>query len=110
MEYNLITKGKIFNPVEISEYSTGGIVSHQILSKEIGNISLFTFDKGQKLSEHSAPFDALVQVLEGEVEVNINRKPLILKAGDMVIMPANIPHSLNAISKFKMILTMIKGE
>lgn len=110
MEDKVIKKGTIFNPVEISEYSSGGIISHQILAKEIGNITLFTFDKGQKLSEHSTPFDALVQVLDGEVEINIDKKPLILKKGEMVIMPANIPHSVNAITKFKMILTMIKGE
>jgi quercetin dioxygenase-like cupin family protein len=92
------------------DYSAEGIVSKRVLQKEKGNVSLFAFDKGQQLSEHSAPFDALVQVLEGEAEIRIDSKPFILLAGESVIMPANIPHAVFAIEKFKMLLTMIKSE
>jgi len=92
------------------DYSPEGIVSKRILQKEKGNVSLFAFDKGQQLSEHSAPFDALVQVLEGEGEIRIDGKSFILLAGESVIMPANIPHAVHAVEKFKMLLTMIKSE
>ncbi len=91
-------------------YSPEGIVSKRVLQKEKGNVSLFAFDKGQQLSEHSAPFDALVQVLEGEAEIRIDGRPFLLVGGESVIMPANIPHAVVAIEKFKMLLTMIKSE
>jgi quercetin dioxygenase-like cupin family protein len=90
------------------EYSTEGIVSKRVIQKEKGNITLFAFDQGQKLSEHSAPFDAMVQVLEGKAEIMINRVPYEVTAGQAIIMPANIPHAVNAVEKFKMLLTMIK--
>jgi len=90
------------------EYSAEGIVSKRVIQKEKGNVTLFAFDKGQKLSEHSAPFDAMVQVLEGQAEILINRVPYLLGAGQSIIMPANIPHAVNAVEKFKMLLTMIK--
>ncbi len=92
------------------DYSADGIVSKQVLEKSTGNVSLFAFDKGQKLSEHSAPFDAMVQVLEGKAEVIINKEPYTLEAGQTIIMPANIPHAVNAVERFKMLLTMIKGQ
>ncbi len=91
------------------EYATNSVVSKKVLEKSTGNISLFAFDKDQKLSEHSAPFDAIVQVVEGEVEILIDKKSHILKEGETIIMPANIPHAVIAIEKFKMLLTMIKG-
>ncbi len=91
------------------DYSENSIVSKQVLQKPTGNITLFAFDKGQKLSEHSAPFDAMVQVVEGKVEITIDKKPYILEEGETIIMPANIPHAVTAIEKFKMLLTMIKG-
>lgn len=91
-------------------YSAEGIVSKRVLQKEKGNVSLFAFDKGQQLSEHSAPFDALVQVLEGEAEIIIDKKSHTLLAGESVIMPANIPHAVFATERFKMLLTMIKSE
>ncbi|HAK00072.1 MAG TPA: cupin domain-containing protein [Bacteroidales bacterium] len=91
------------------EYSLGGIVSKRVLEKTTGNVSLFAFDKGQKLSEHSAPFDALVQVIEGEVDITINKEPFCLKAGQAIIMPANVPHAVHATEQFKMLLTMIKS-
>lgn len=102
-------KGAILNLKEMIDYSNGGVVSKQILKNEAGNITLFSFDKGQGLSEHTAPFDAIVEVLEGEVEISINGNPLVLTAGQTIIMPAHIPHALYATHQFKMLLTMIKG-
>ena len=102
-------KGSIFNMPEMIDYSEGGIISKQVLKNNSGNISLFSFDKGQGLSEHTAPFDAVVEILEGEAVVTIGGEPLFLQAGQTVIMPANIPHSLFAKQRFKMLLTMIKG-
>ncbi len=90
------------------DYASNGIVSKRVLEKTTGNISLFAFDKGQQLSEHSAPFDAMIQVLEGTSEILIDKKPYRLEAGESIIMPANIPHAVNAVEKFKMLLTMIK--
>lgn len=92
------------------EYAKGGVISKQILKNESGNITLFSFDEGQGLSEHTAPFDAFVQVLEGEVEIKIGGKPVAMKAGDSIIMPANISHALQAAKQFKMVLTMIRGK
>jgi len=79
-------------------------------TESTGNITLFAFDKDQKLSEHSAPFDAMVQCLEGKVEITIDKKPYSLTEGECIIMPANIPHAVYATEKFKMLLTMIKGS
>ncbi len=101
---------KIIEFTKVVDYSTDGIVSKRVLEKSTGNVSLFAFDKGQRLSEHSAPFDAMVQVLEGKGEVIINKEPFTLEAGQTIIMPANIPHSVHAIERFKMLLTMIKGQ
>lgn len=102
-------KATVFSPVNNIEYSKNSVVSQQITKNDVGNITLFAFDKDQQLSEHSAPFDATVQVLDGEVEIKIGGTPHVLKAGDMIIMPANIPHAVLALSPFKMLLTMIKG-
>jgi len=90
------------------DYSPEGIVSKRVIQKQTGNVSLFAFDKDQKLSEHTAPFDALIQVLDGTGEIMIDGKSYVLKQGDCIIMPANIPHAVNAVEKFKMLLTMIK--
>ena len=100
----------IMNFKDKVEYSAEGIVSKRIIQRDKGSVSLFAFDKEQQLSEHTAPFDALIQVLEGTGEVIINKKSYILKPGQSIIMPANIPHAVNAVEKFKMLLTMIKGE
>jgi quercetin dioxygenase-like cupin family protein len=89
-------------------YQAGAIVSRQITKSEGGNVTLFAFDKGQELSEHTAPFDALVQVLEGQAQIRISGKEYHLNAGEAIIMPANDPHALKAIEPFKMLLTMIK--
>lgn len=100
--------GKQFKFSETIEYSSGGIVSKKVIQKETGNVTLFAFDKEQKLSEHTAPFDAMVQILDGEAEIVIGGNPNHLKAGDSIIMPAGIPHAVNALSPFKMLLTMIR--
>ena len=100
-------KSEILNMAGMADYQTGAIVSRQITKAEGGNVTLFAFDEGQELSEHTAPFDALVHVLDGEVEIKISGKPLLLKAGDGIIMPANEPHAVKAIGKFKMLLTMV---
>ena len=102
-------KATILNVVNMIEYSDGGIISKQVLKNDAGNITLFSFDKGQGLSEHTASFDAVVQILEGEAEIIINKNPLLLNAGESVIMPANLSHALNALTRFKMLLIMIKG-
>lgn len=104
-----ISHTEIMDFKEKVNYAEGGIVSVRVVERPTGNVSLFAFDKGQKLSEHSAPFDALIQVLEGEAEIHINHNPYLLKEGQSIIMPANIPHAVNAIARFKMLLTMIKG-
>lgn len=108
MENNLFEPSQVMDFRSIIEYSANGIISKRVLQKSNGNVSLFSFDKDQKLSEHTAPFDALIQVIEGEAEILIDRKPFHLQAGQSIIMPANIPHAVNAVSKFKMLLTMIK--
>lgn len=94
---------------ELIEYQSGAVVSRTIIKKSTGTVTLFAFDEGEGLSEHSAPFNALVQVIDGEAEITISKKPYILKAGELIIMPANEPHALTAKTKFKMILTMIKN-
>ncbi|MDP2423114.1 MAG: cupin domain-containing protein [Bacteroidales bacterium] len=99
---------EIMNFEKIIEYSTHGITSKQIIKKSSGNVTLFSFDKGQGLSEHTAPFDALVNVIEGEALVIIDKKEYLLKSGEAIIMPANVPHALSAPEQFKMLLTMIK--
>lgn len=90
-------------------YAQGSIVSKTLLKKETGNITLFAFDAGQGLSEHTAPFDAVVQVIDGQGEFTIGGKPLQVSQGQMVIMPANVPHAVKANQPFKMLLTMIRG-
>ncbi len=94
---------------ELVGYQDGSVVSREIISKKTGTVTLFAFDQGQGLSEHTAPFDALVYVFDGEAEIIISGKPLRVKQGEMVIMPANQPHALKAIKRFKMILTMIRA-
>ncbi len=94
---------------ELANYQEGSVVSRQIVKREKGNVTLFAFDAGQELSEHTAPFDALVHMIDGEAEITISGKPIHMKAGEMVIMPANQAHALKAVSPFKMVLTMIRA-
>ena len=92
---------------EMTDYQDGGVGSKTVLAKETGTLTLFAFDVGQGLSEHTAPFDALVYILDGEAEVTIAGRPIPMKTGEMVIMPANKPHALQAVGRFKMLLVMI---
>jgi quercetin dioxygenase-like cupin family protein len=94
---------------DMVDYQIDAIVSKTIIEKKTGTVTLFSFDRGQRLSEHTAPFDALVQVLEGEVEIRISGRPFHLKQGEIIIMPANESHTLKAVEKFKMLLTMIRS-
>jgi quercetin dioxygenase-like cupin family protein len=103
-----VLKSEVLNLTNLVEYQTGTIVSRQISKSDGGNITLFAFDKGQVLSEHTTPFDALVHVLDGEVEITISGKVYNLKSNEAIILPANQPHAVLAVEKFKMLLTMIK--
>lgn len=93
---------------DLVNYLEDAVVSKILIKKEAGNVTLFAFDKGQGLSEHTAPFDALVLVIDGEADIILDGKSNITKTGEMIIMPANIPHALKAVEKFKMMLTMIR--
>jgi quercetin dioxygenase-like cupin family protein len=85
------------------------VVSREIVRKDTGTVTLFAFDQGQGLSEHTAPFDALVYILDGEAKITISGNPVQVKAGEMIIMPANEPHALQAVQRFKMLLVMIRS-
>jgi quercetin dioxygenase-like cupin family protein len=100
---------KVLQLSDLIAYQEGAVVSRQITKADAGNVTLFAFDHDQGLSEHTAPFDALVHVLEGEADVTISGQPFVLGAGDAIIMPANEPHALKARQKFKMLLTMIRA-
>lgn len=97
------------SPVRLVEYQEGSVVSREVLKKPTGSVTVFAFDDGQGLSEHTAPFDALVFVLEGEAEITISGNPHRLNGGEMILMPAGQPHALKALHRFKMILTMIRS-
>ncbi len=101
--------GKALQLGELVEYQKGSVVSRTIIDKGTGTITLFSFDEGQGLSEHTAPFDAMVYLIDGEAEVTISGKEHQLTKGEMIIMPANEPHALRAIKSFKMMLVMIKS-
>lgn len=94
---------------EFVNYQDGAVVSREILKKPAGNVTLFAFDEGQGLSEHTAPFDALVQILEGEAEIMISGKSYSVPGGGMILLPAGQPHALKAVTRFKMLLTMIRA-
>ena len=102
----------LYSPNELEkfiDYQTGSVVSKTIIKQPTGTVTLFAFDKGEGLSEHTAPFDALVYLVDGETEITIAGKVNLVKKGDMILMPANKPHALKAKSRFKMLLVMIKG-
>ena len=109
MEKKEFPKAEKFSFTDSVTYADDSIVSKILLRNEMGNVTLFAFDKGEMLSEHTAPFDAIVQVLDGSVEIEIDHKPHVLVTGESIIMPANIPHAVTALEKFKMLLIMIKG-
>ncbi len=98
-----------FNLSNLIEYQQNSVVSKEIIKKDTGTITIFAFDKNEGLSEHTAPFDALVQVLDGILELTIDGEKYVLEKGDIIVMPANVPHALHAKEKFKMILSMIKS-
>jgi quercetin dioxygenase-like cupin family protein len=102
-------KAQSLNLSALVEYQPGSVVSREIISQPTGTVTIFAFDEGQGLSEHTAPFDALVNVVDGEVEITISGRSHRLTAGQMIIMPANEPHALKAVRKFKMMLVMIRS-
>jgi quercetin dioxygenase-like cupin family protein len=101
-------RAEILRIAELVNYQVGSVVSRIVVKAETGNVTLFAFDEGQELSEHTAPFDALVHVLDGEVETTISGKPFHLKTGDAIVMPAGEPHAVKAVKRFKMLLTMMR--
>lgn len=104
-----IEHSQVMNLADLVIYQKGAVVSRTIVDRAAGTVTLFAFDEGQGLSEHTAPFDALVYLLDGEAEIQIAGQNMCVKRGEMVVMPANQPHALRATSNFKMILTMIRS-
>ena len=104
-----VLQGEVATLANLVDYQSGSVVSREIINKNTGTVTLFAFDEGQGLSEHTAPFDALVCILDGEAEIIISGKPHRLKAGEMIIMPANEPHALHAVKRYKMLLVMIRS-
>ncbi len=101
--------GQVNRLADLVAYQDGAVVSRTVIDKKVGTVTLFAFDQGQGLSEHTAPYDALVYIIDGEAEVTISARPLHLASGEMVIMPADEPHALCAIRRFKMMLIMIRA-
>jgi quercetin dioxygenase-like cupin family protein len=105
---NVLGKQLVVN--DLIAYQEGAVVSRTLIDKKAGTVTIFAFNEGQGLSEHTAPFDAMAQILDGEADIKISGQPFHLKTGEMIIMPANQPHSLRAITSFKMMLIMIRSE
>ncbi len=103
-------KAKPFNVENLIDYPENAVVSREIIRKETGTVTIFAFDKGEGLSEHTAPFDAMVQVVDGTAEIIISGNKNIVERGELIIMPGNVPHALNAVERFKMVLTMIRSN
>lgn len=101
---------KVYTPKDAISYAPNSIVSQQLIKSPSGNITLFAFDKDQQLSEHTAPFNAVVQILEGSAKIHISGAPYHLNVGELISLPANIPHAVYATTRFKMLLTMIKDK
>jgi quercetin dioxygenase-like cupin family protein len=108
MEKQAFEPAQVYNLKQSIDIASGGVVSKQFIKNKGGNITLFAFDKGQGLSEHTAPFDAVVQIVEGKAEVTIGGVAHKVREGEMILMPANIPHALQAVEAFKMCLVMLK--
>jgi len=102
--------GQVVKLIDLLDYQEGSVVSRTVVDKKTGTVTMFAFDEGQGLSEHTAPFDALVFILDGEAEIVISGKTSVVKAGEMIIMPANQPHALKAVKRFKMLLIMIRSQ
>jgi quercetin dioxygenase-like cupin family protein len=107
---NIRLKGKILRPGDLVNYARSSIVSKTLIDRKAGTLTLFAFDRGQGLSEHVAPYDAVVHILDGEALITIAGRKFKVRAGEMVILPANVPHALKAVKKFKMLLIMIRGK
>jgi len=103
-----ISPSEVTTLVELVDYQDGSIVSRQIMKTGAGNVTLFAFDAGEQLSEHTTPFDALVQILDGQAEIRIAGKSSVLSAGEIILMPASVPHAVIAPGRFKMMLTMLQ--
>jgi len=103
-------KAKPVNVENMIDYQVNSVVSREIIRKETGTVTIFAFDKGEGLNEHTAPFDAMVQVVDGTAEIIISGNKNVVMKGEMIIMPGNVPHALNAVERFKMILTMIRSN
>ena len=100
---------RVSRVIDLVSYQADAIVSRIVLKRDAGNVTLFAFDAGQELSEHTAPYDALVQVVEGEAAITVAGRPYRVGTGEMLLMPARQPHALKAVSRFKMLLTMIRS-
>lgn len=109
MAANETVVGKVLDLNSLAAYQEGSVVSRTLVDRKIGTITLFSFDAGQGLSEHTAPYDAFVQVFDGKAEITIDGVPRAVSAGEVIIMPANVPHSLRAVERFKMMLVMIRA-
>jgi quercetin dioxygenase-like cupin family protein len=109
MSANEFPRSAVFSYATSVDYAEGAIVSKTVIKKESGNISVFAFDRGEALSEHTASFDALIEVVDGKSEIIIGGKSFFLETGQSIILPANIPHAVKATERFKMVLTMIKS-
>lgn len=107
---NANISGKVLRLTTLAEYQAASVVSRTLINKKIGTITFFAFAAGQSLSEHTVPYDAMVQVLEGEAEITISGQTLCVRDGEMIIMPADEPHALQAVTQFKMLLTMIRSQ
>ena len=101
--------GKVMKVNDLIDYQNGSVVSREVIKKDTGTVTIFAFDKGEGLSEHTAPFDAMVQIIDGKAEITISGKRNLLEKGEMIIMPANEPHALKALERYKMVLTMIRS-
>jgi quercetin dioxygenase-like cupin family protein len=102
--------GEILDVADLAPYSEGSVVSRSLINRTTGSVTVFSFDKGEGLSEHSAPFDALIHVLDGEAEITLGGKPHRLKAGQMLVMPSGIPHAVQAVERFKMLLFLARTK
>ena len=104
-----VVKGQVIDLADHVQYAEGSVVSKTLMNKETGTLTLFAFDAGQGLSEHTTPFDAVVEVIDGQAEITIGGNTVAVKKGQMVVMPADVPHALDAKEKFKMLLIMIRS-
>ncbi|MDD1771869.1 MAG: cupin domain-containing protein [Methanomassiliicoccales archaeon] len=101
--------GKVLVTKDLVSYQDGAVVSRTLIDKSVGTVTVFSFDKGEGLSEHTAPYDAMVEIIDGEAEITIAGKKNLVRAGEMLIMPANQPHALRGVKAFKMMLIMIRA-